>query len=107
MWNYRIIRKKEGASVVLGLYEVMYNDDGKIFAHSETPEDLDGYETPKDLLESLFLMVSDVEQHVSGEKDILDHDEIKFHPCDADGEDYTEIDPKDLLDTGVWPLDKD
>ena len=93
MWNYRVIRKKEGDNVVLGLYEVMYNDDGNIFTHSETPEDLDGYETPKDLLDSLLLMVSDVEQHVSGEKDILEHDDIKFHPCaaDEDGEEYEEF----------------
>lgn len=34
MWNYRII--KSGDSY--GLYEVIYNDDGEICAHSEDPE---------------------------------------------------------------------
>ena len=34
MWNYRIIKDKE----LFGLHEVMYNDDGKIFAHTEKPE---------------------------------------------------------------------
>ena len=34
MWNYRIIKDKD----TYGLYEVIYNDDGEILAHSEEPE---------------------------------------------------------------------
>ena len=34
MWNYRIIKDKD----IYGLYEVMYNDDGEICAHTEKPE---------------------------------------------------------------------
>ena len=93
MWNYRVIRKPAGNEFSYGLYEVMYNDDGKIFAHSEEPEKLSGYEDLEDLLKSLSLMVSDIEKHVSKEKDVLDYDDIEFHPCDADGdsEEYTEF----------------
>jgi len=34
MWNYRIITDKES----YGIFEVIYNDDGKICAHTEEPE---------------------------------------------------------------------
>ena len=84
MWNYRIIKNKD----TYGLYEVMYNDDGEIFAHSEEPE-LVG-ESPEDLLETLKLMISDVKKHFSyffpievNEEKILELDKIKFaKPCE-------------------------
>ena len=84
MWNYRIIKNKD----TYGLYEVMYNDDGEICAHSEEPEIVG--ESPEDLLETLQLMISDVKKHFSyffppeiNEEKILEYDKIKFHKfCD-------------------------
>jgi len=52
MWNYRIIKDKD----TYGLYEVMYNDDGEICAHSENPEIIG--ESPEDLLDTLQLMLA-------------------------------------------------
>lgn len=81
MWNYRIIKNKD----VYGLYEVMYNDDGEIFAHSEEAEIVG--ESPEDLLETLNLMVGDVKKHFNyffppqiNEEKILEIDKIKFAP---------------------------
>lgn len=77
MWNYRIIKHKNS----YGLYEVMYNDDGQICAHSENPEIVG--DSPQDLLETLELMTNDVNKHINKEKEILEHDKIKFHKfCD-------------------------
>ena len=73
MWNYRIIKDK-GA---YGLYEVIYNDDGEIFAHSEEPEIIG--ENPKDLLDTLELMIHDVNAHIIDGKEILELNKIKFH----------------------------
>lgn len=101
MWNYRIIKDKD----TYGLYEVMYNDDGEIFAHSEEPE-LVG-ENPEDLLETLQLMISDVKKHFNyffppeiNKEQILELDKIKFaKPCeDYDkGEEITMEELDDLL----------
>ena len=55
MWNYRIIKNKD----TYGLYEVMYNEDGEIFAHSEEPEVFG--ETAEDLLLTLRLMLDDAQ----------------------------------------------
>ena len=74
MWNYRIIKDKD----TYGLYEVMYNDDGEIFAHSEEPEIVG--ESPEDLLETLKLMIDDVNQHIIHGKEILKLKKIKFAP---------------------------
>jgi len=77
MWNYRIIKDKNN----YGLYEVMYNDDGEIFAHSEEPEIVG--EDPKDLLDILELMIHDVNKHIIDGKEILEVDKIKFgKPCE-------------------------
>jgi hypothetical protein len=77
MWNYRIIKDKN----TYGLYEVMYNDDGEIFAHSEEPEIVG--EDPKDLLDTLELMIHDVNKHIIDGKEILEIDKIKFaKPCE-------------------------
>ena len=104
MWNYRVIKRKIDNVTEYGLYEVMYNEDGQIFAHSEKP-DIVG-ESISDLSKVLMHMVVDLEKHIVDETKILDHGGIKFHkPCSD--EDYIEIDPKDLLDTGVWPPDED
>ena len=77
MWNYRIIKDEN----TYGLYEVMYNDDGEIFAHTENPEMVG--ESPEDLLESLRLMESDVNKHITNNKEILELGKIKFaKPCE-------------------------
>jgi hypothetical protein len=77
MWNYRIIKDKK----TYGLYEVMYNDNGEICAHSEEPEIIG--ESPQDLLETLELMAIDVNKHIKKEKEILEYNKIKFHEfCD-------------------------
>ena len=74
MWNYRII-KDENA---YGLYEVMYNDDGEIFAHSEEAEII--AESPEELIETLKLMLSDANK---SKENILIYDQIKFaKPCE-------------------------
>ena len=77
MWNYRIIKNKD----TYGLYEVMYNDHGEIFAHSEEPEIIG--ENPKDLLDTLELMTHDVNKHIIDGEEILEIDKIKFaKPCE-------------------------
>lgn len=94
MWNYRIIKDKE----TYGLYEVMYNDDGEIFAHSEQPEMIG--EDPQDLLDTLQLMAYDVNKHIIDGKEILELGKIKFaKPCeDYDkGETITLEELDDLL----------
>ena len=74
MWNYRIIKDKNA----YGLYEVMYNDDGEIFAHSEEAEII--AESPKELIETLNLMLSDANK---SKENILIYDQIKFaKPCE-------------------------
>jgi len=72
MWNYRIIKDKDA----YGLYEVMYNDDGEICAHSEKPEIIG--ESPTDLLDTLELMIHDVNKHIIDGDKILEYDKIKF-----------------------------
>lgn len=69
MWNYRII-KKDG---LYGLYEVIYNDDREISAHSEVAEiENDNVE---DLIKSLEMMLEDARKSLS---DILDYESIVF-----------------------------
>ena len=72
MWNYRIIKDKK----TYGLYEVMYNDDGEICAHSEKPEIIG--ESSTDLLDTLELMIHDVNKHIIDGDKILDLNKIKF-----------------------------
>ena len=74
MWNYRIIKDKNA----YGLYEVMYNDDGEIFAHSEEAEII--AESPEELIATLSLMLSDANK---SKENILVYDQIKFaKPCE-------------------------
>lgn len=74
MWNYRIIKDKNA----YGLYEVMYNDDGEIFAHSEEAEII--AESPEELIETLNLMLSDANK---SKENIMIYDQIKFaKPCE-------------------------
>jgi hypothetical protein len=74
MWNYRIIKDKNA----YGLYEVMYNDDGEIFAHSQEAEVI--AESPEELIETLNMMLADANK---SKENILIYDQIKFaKPCE-------------------------
>tara|TARA_B100000085_G_scaffold276326_1_gene295297 strand:+ start:956 stop:1261 length:306 start_codon:yes stop_codon:yes gene_type:complete len=72
MWNYRIIKNKDDS---YGLYEVIYNDDGEISAHSESSEIVG--ESPEDILQTLRLMLDDANKSYYS---ILEYDKIKFAP---------------------------
>ena len=71
MWNYRIIKKENDH----GLYEVFYNDDGEISAHTDKPILVE--ESPEDLLDSLRLMLDDAQKSYYK---ILKYGEIEFAP---------------------------
>jgi len=90
MWNYRIIKDKD----TYGLYEVMYNDDGEICAHSENPEIIG--ESPTDLLDTLELMIHDVNKHIIDGKAILELGKIKFARFGDDDQEFLELDLNDL-----------
>ena len=86
MWNYRIIKKDES----YGLYEVIYNDEKQIAAHSEEPE-LESHDID-DLIESLEMMLKDAKKC---KNKILEHDQIKFAPLYDENEEFLEIDNLD------------
>ena len=92
MWNYRIIKNKD----TYGLYEVMYNDDGEICAHSEEPEIVG--ESPTDLFDTLQLMLHDVNKHIVDVEKILEYDKIKFHQFCKDLDKSEEITIEELDD---------
>ena len=92
MWNYRIIKDKD----VYGLYEVMYNDDGEICAHGENPEMIG--ESPTDLLDTLELMIHDVNKHIIDGDKILDLNKIKFSEFCKDMDKSEEITLEQLYD---------
>ena len=74
MWNYRIIKREvDGQPDQYGLFEVFYNDNGEITAHTEEPEVFG--ESVEDLLQTLRLMIDDAQKSYFN---ILKHDEIKF-----------------------------
>lgn len=88
MWNYRIIKKGES----YGLYEVIYNDDKQISAHSEEPE-FESHDVD-DLIESLEMMLEDAKKC---KNNILEHDQIQFAPFYDENEGFIEIDNLDDL----------
>lgn len=95
MWNYRIIKREvEGQSDQYGLFEVFYNDEGKISAHSEEPELVD--ESPEELLTTLRLMLNDAQKSYY---DILKYGEIEFAPfySEEEMEEFEAIDIRDLI----------
>jgi len=83
MWNYRIIKNKDDS---YGLYEVVYNENGEISAHSEESEIIGS--SVKDLLDTLRLMLDDAEK---SSYDILEMDKIKFAPLVDEDEEYIEV----------------
>jgi hypothetical protein len=87
MWNYRIIKDKD----VYGLYEVMYNEDGEICAHTEKPEVIG--DSAEDLLQTLRLMLDDAQKSYY---DILDVNRIKFSEFCKDISEATEITIEEL-----------
>jgi len=89
MWNYRIIKDKD----TYGLYEVMYNDDGEICAHSEKPEIIS--EKPQELIDTLELMLKDAKR---SKFDILEYDKIKFSEFCKDIDKSEEITLEELDD---------
>ena len=91
MWNYRVIKKSiGGGEFEYGLYEVMYNDKGEIAAHTEKPE-LSG-DSLESLKKSLVIMNADLDKHITGDSEILNHGNIEFHSfCDDKKEDYVEF----------------
>ena len=95
MWNYRIIKREvEGQSDQYGLFEVFYNDDGEISAHSEEPELVDG--SPEELLTTLRLMLDDAQKSYYK---ILKYGEIEFAPfySEEDAKEIESIDIRDLI----------
>jgi len=89
MWNYRIIKREvEGQPDQYGLFEVIYNDEGKISAHSEEPELVE--ESPEGILQTLRLMLDDANKSYYN---ILKYDEIKFAPLvdESEKEDIIEL----------------
>ena len=97
MWNYRIIKDGE----TYGLYEVFYNDDGEISAHSENPEVVG--ESVEDIKGSLELMLKDVKKNFSSffplvvdEEKILEKDKIEFKDFYNPEEKLESIDIEDL-----------
>lgn len=89
MWNYRIIKDKD----TYGLYEVMYNDDGEICAHTEKPEVIS--ETPQELVDTLELMLKDAKR---SKFNILEYDKIKFSKFCKDMDKSEEITLEQLDD---------
>jgi metal-responsive CopG/Arc/MetJ family transcriptional regulator len=88
MWNYRIIKKDES----YGLYEVIYNEEKQIAAHSENPE-LESHDVD-DLIESLEMMLEDAKKC---KNNILEHDQIQFASLYDENEEFIEIDNLDDL----------
>ncbi len=70
-----IKREVEGQPDHYGLFEVLYNDEGKISAHSEEPELVDS--SPEELLTTLRLMLDDAQKSYYK---ILKYGEIEFAP---------------------------
>ncbi len=72
MWNNRIIKDADG----YGLYEVFYNDDDEICAHSEEAEMYGG--SIEEIISSLEMMIKDAKKHQENNELILKKDEIQF-----------------------------
>ena len=93
MWNYRIIKNKDES---YGLYEVIYNDEGKISAHSEDSEIIG--ETPEDILQTLRLMLDDANKSYYN---ILEAEKIEFAPLGTEKEKKISADIRDLLNDSI------
>jgi len=85
MWNYRIIKFPDH----VGLYEVIYNDQGEISCHSETPEVVG--DTVEELGKTIKMMLHDYEK-----SDIINGDKIKFAPLIDPDEELIPFNPDEL-----------
>ena len=88
MWNYRIIKFDDH----VGLYEVIYNDQGEISCHSEKPEAVG--DTVEELGDTLKMMLQDYER-----SDVLDGDKIEFAPLVDPDEKLIPFDLEELNET--------
>ena len=68
-WNYRILKRRYGEDVSYGVYEVYYDDEGRVVACSEWPLEPFG-ETFDDLAADLQLFAA------AATRPALDYDEI-------------------------------
>ena len=72
-WNYRILgHKKQNGDYYYSLHEVYYTD-GEPDSCTEEALKLDGFETPKELLHSLAVMLADGVAH---EDEILNYEDF-------------------------------
>ena len=108
MWNYRIIKREvEGQADQYGLFEVFYNDEGKISAHAEEPEVVG--ESPQDILDSLQIMLSDTKKHFDAfyppkpNDKILEYGKIEFSSLcsEEDMEESKGVDVRDLINDTI------
>jgi hypothetical protein len=93
MWNYRIIKDAD----TYGLYEVFYNDEDEICAHSEKAE-IYGDDV-EDIVKTLELMLGDAKK-CQKKDSVLEKDKIEFKKFwDGDKEELItyEIDDLDKL----------
>lgn len=90
MWNYRIIKFDDH----VGLYEVIYNDQGEISCHSTKPEVIG--DTIEDLGKVLGMMLRDYKKLVK-KSDILDGNTITFAPLVDPDEELIPFDPDTLI----------
>jgi hypothetical protein len=90
MWNNRIIKDADG----YGLYEVFYNDDDEICAHSEKAE-MYG-DSIEEIISSLEMMIKDAKKHQENNELILKKDEIQFKDWYDPKMESSHIDIEDL-----------
>lgn len=68
-WNYRVLKRRHGSDVSYGVYEVYYDDEGRVVACSESATEPYG-DTFEELVEDLKLF------SVAATQPPLDYDEI-------------------------------
>ena len=71
-WNYRIVSEKAPEGEFLQLYEVYYDDDGKIKGMTENPMKPYG-ESVEELQNDLEYMMEDLKQPVLDMKELEKH----------------------------------
>ena len=78
MWNNRIIKHEKDEHVWYSIHEVMYNEDGSIYAYSEDPITIVG-ETERETIEQVEQILSDIYAKpvlVASEIKFKDHEEV-------------------------------
>ena len=78
MWNYRVMRQEHEKGEWFGIYEVYYDEGGKIWSWSKSPMEPFG-DTPQDLLSSIGLMA------MACERPVLEYD-MEAEACDPWGD---------------------